>query len=59
LLLNAEVSHDLQELHGTDTGSGGDFSDCEQAAPPPGGGFFKPQVGGFQGGNFQGNKTRT
>jgi hypothetical protein len=30
------------------------FSYCEQAAPPAGGGFFKPQVGGFQG-----NKTRT
>ncbi|CAK9195250.1 unnamed protein product [Sphagnum troendelagicum] len=26
----------------------------QQAAPPAGGGFFKPQVGGFQG-----NKTRT
>jgi hypothetical protein len=35
------------------------FSDCEQAAPPAGGGFFKPQVGGFQGGNFQGNKARS
>ncbi|KAH8938829.1 hypothetical protein BDL97_15G002800 [Sphagnum fallax] len=31
----------------------------QQAAPPAGGGFFKPQVGGFQGGNFQGNKARS
>jgi small subunit ribosomal protein S17e len=31
----------------------------QQAAPPAGGGFFKPHVGGFQGGNFQGNKARS
>jgi len=31
----------------------------KQAAPPAGGGFFKPQVGGFQGGNFQGNRNRS
>ena len=30
----------------------------KQAAPPAGGGFFKPQVGGFQGGN-QGNRNRS